>query len=75
MNVERWLKTRRVSWQKLEDLLKRVESRGLGSLDRQGLNELGRLYRASSGDLSRARALKLNADLQIYLNNLVVRSA
>ena len=74
MNVERWLKTRRVSWQKLEDLLKRVESRGLGSLDRQGLNELGRLYRASSGDLSRARALKLNADLQIYLNNLVVRA-
>ena len=66
MNVERWLKTRRVSWQKLEDLLKRVESRGLGSLDRQGLNELGRLYRASSGDLSRARVLPLGqlADVQ-----------
>lgn len=74
MNVERWLKNRRLSWQKLEDLLKQIENRGLKSLDRGGLNELGRLYRATSGDLSRARAMKLNADLQIYLNNLVVRA-
>ncbi len=74
MNVERWLRTRRVSWQKLEELLKKVDSSGLGSLDRQGLTELGRLYRATSADLSRARALKLNSELQIYLNNLVVRA-
>ena len=74
MNVERWLRTRRLSWQKLEDLLKQVDRGGLSSLDRQGLTELGRLYRATSADLSRARALKLNSDLQIYLNNLVVRA-
>lgn len=74
MNVERWLKTRRVCWQSLEDLLKIVESRGLKALNRQQLQELGRLYRAASADLSRARAMKLGSDVQVYLNNLVVKA-
>ncbi len=74
MNVERWLKTKRLSWQQLEDLLKRVDNRGLKSLDRQQLRELGRLYRATSADLSRARALKLSSEVQVYLNNLVVKA-
>ena len=43
MNVERWLKSKRVSWQQLEDLLKLVDKRGLKALDRQQLRELGRL--------------------------------
>ena len=74
MNVERWLKTRRLSWQKLEDLLKIVDRRGLKGLERDQLQELGRLYRATSADLSRARAMKLSGDMQVYLNNLVVRA-
>ena len=74
MNVERWLKTRRLSWQKLEDLLKVVDGRGLKGLERDQLQELGRLYRATSADLSRARAMKLSGDVQMYLNNLVVRA-
>lgn len=74
MNVERWLKTRRGAWQSLEELLKIVESRGLKALNRQQLQELGRLYRAASADLSRARAMKLGADVQVYLNNLVVKA-
>jgi uncharacterized membrane protein SpoIIM required for sporulation len=74
MNVERWLKSKRVSWQALEDLLKIVEHRGLKALDRQQLRELGRLYRAASADLSRSRALKLSAEVQMYLNNLVVKA-
>ena len=43
-------------------------------LDRQELQELGRLYRTTSADLSRARSLKLGQDVQVYLNNLVVRA-
>lgn len=74
MNVERWLKSRRPAWQNLEDLLKIVESRGLKALKRQELQELGRLYRAASADLSRARAMKLSSDVQVYLNNLVVKA-
>jgi uncharacterized membrane protein SpoIIM required for sporulation len=74
MNVERWLKTRKVAWQRLDDILVLVDRRGLKGLDRQGLQELGRLYRATSADLSRARAMKLGSEVQIYLNNLVVRA-
>ncbi len=74
MNVERWLKTRRVTWEKLEELLKLTDKRGVAGLDRQQLQELGRLYRSTSADLSRARALKLSSDVQTYLNNLVVRA-
>ncbi len=74
MNVERWLKSKRLAWQQLEDLLKLVDKRGLKALDRQQLRELGRLYRAASADLSRARALKLGNEVQLYLNNLVVKA-
>ncbi len=74
MNVERWLKARNSSWQKLEDLLRRVEKYGLSSLDRWQLQELGRLYRSTSADLSRARTMKIGQDVQIYLNNLVVKA-
>ena len=74
MNVERWLKTRKLSWQKLEDLLEVVDKSGLKGLERDNLQELGRLYRAASADLSRARAMKLSGEVQMYLNNLVVRA-
>ena len=74
MNVERWVKTRTVFWQQLEALLLLIDRRGLPALNRQQLQELGRLYRSASADLSRARALKLGQDLQVYLNNLVVKA-
>jgi uncharacterized membrane protein SpoIIM required for sporulation len=74
VNVERWIKTRTVFWRQLEDLLKLIDQKGLSSLNRQQLQELGRLYRSASADLSRARALKLGQDLQVYLNNLVVKA-
>jgi len=74
MNVERWIKARTTHWKQLEDLLRLIDKRGLSSLNRQQLQELGRLYRATSADLSRARAMKLGQDLQVYLNNLVVKA-
>ncbi|MCC6980944.1 MAG: stage II sporulation protein M [Candidatus Melainabacteria bacterium] len=74
MNVERWLKTRKPAWERLETLLKQIDKSGMHQLDRQELQELGRLYRMTSADLSRARSLKLGQDVQIHLNNLVVRA-
>lgn len=74
MNVERWVNTRRPSWEKLEELLRLVDHSGVAKLDRQQLQELGRLYRTASADLSRARAAKIGQNVQIYLNNLVVRA-
>jgi len=74
MNVERWIRARTPYWQKLEQLLRQVDQKGLSCLGRTQLQELGRLYRSTSADLSRARALKLGQDLQVYLNNLVVKA-
>ncbi|MBI1269392.1 hypothetical protein GC174_03070 [bacterium] len=74
MNVERWLKVRKKAWDELDKLLSLTDKDGVGALDRKQLQELGRLYRSTSADLSRARALKLSGDIQVYLNNLVVRA-
>ena len=73
MNVERWVAARQTHWQKLEDLLKQIETRGLPSLSREQLQSLGRLYRSAASDLSRARAMGLGPDVVRYLNNLVVK--
>lgn len=74
MNVERWLKTRKKAWDELDGLLSLTDKDGVAALDRKQLQELGRLYRSTSADLSRARALKLSSEIQVYLNNLLVRA-
>ncbi len=74
MNVERWIKARNASWLRLEYLLACAGKSGLSSLPRKELQELGLLYRTVSSDLSRARSMKLGQDMQIYLNNLVVKA-
>jgi len=74
MNVQRWLKARRPHWERLEALIRIVETRHGGDLSRNEIQELGRLYRTASADLSRARAWKLGQDTLVYLNNLVVRA-
>jgi uncharacterized membrane protein SpoIIM required for sporulation len=74
MNVQRWLKLRRPSWERLEQLVQLIERRGGSTLSRHELLELGRLYRCASADLSRARTLKLGPDVQVYLNSLVVKA-
>lgn len=73
MNIERWVRSRRPLWEQLEGLLQKIDRSGLASLGRDQLRELGRLYRSASADLSRARALSIGGDTQIYLNNLVVK--
>jgi uncharacterized membrane protein SpoIIM required for sporulation len=74
MNIERWIKARNSSWLRLEDLLKRIEKRGLPSLSGEELQELGRLYKAISSDLSRARAMKVGSETEAYLNNLLIKA-
>ncbi len=73
MNVERWVRGRRPLWEQLEALLQKIDRSGLSQLDRSQLRDLGKLYRSASADLSRARALRIGGDTQIYLNNLVVK--
>lgn len=74
MNIERWVAKRRPVWQQLESLLNQIDSRGIATLDRTQLQSLGRLYRSTSADLSRARSLKLGTDIVASVNNLVVKA-
>lgn len=74
MNIERWVAGRRTYWQRLEDLLKEAEKKGLAGLSRQDLQALGRLYRSAASDLSRSRTVGAGEEVGIYLNNLVVRA-
>ncbi len=74
MNIERWVRSRKPTWNKLEELVKRIERQGLHSLSPEELKELGRLYKSTSADLSRARALDMGGAVPAYLNNLVVKA-
>jgi uncharacterized membrane protein SpoIIM required for sporulation len=65
---------RQASWQELEALLDRIESRGLRRLSAQDLEKLPVLHRFAISSLSVARAISLDRALLEYLDNLAVRS-
>jgi len=62
------------AWQRLAEILTRVETRGLQSLSRKELDELGHLYRLASSHLARARVQGERAEVVEYLNRLVARA-
>ncbi|MBX9878315.1 MAG: stage II sporulation protein M [Candidatus Obscuribacterales bacterium] len=74
MNLERWVRQRKKSWQKLEAILAGIDKFGMAGLSKEELRQLGRLYRATSADLSRARSFMVDRQLESYINNLVVRA-
>jgi uncharacterized membrane protein SpoIIM required for sporulation len=55
MNVKRWIARREPNWKQLDELLTRIEKRGLRSLSTQEIKNLASLYRSVSADLARAR--------------------
>jgi uncharacterized membrane protein SpoIIM required for sporulation len=55
MNIQRWIARREPGWRQLDNLLKRVEKRGLKSLAPAEIQQLASLYRSVSADLARAR--------------------
>lgn len=62
------------TWQRLEDLLKRVERRGVGALTPDEIFEFGRLYRATTSDLAYAQGRAYDGALLEYLNRTVARA-
>ncbi|MGD8862662.1 MAG: stage II sporulation protein M [Myxococcales bacterium] len=73
-DVNRFVQERTASWGRLEQLLQHVEDAGLSSLNLAGAREFGKLYRAVSSDLIRARTEQVNATVVDYLNDIVARS-
>lgn len=73
-DVNRFVEERSAAWGRLEHLLLRIEREGLSSLELPAVREFGRLYRAVSNDLLRARGEMVNAAVVDYINDIVARA-
>ncbi|MFI5305835.1 MAG: stage II sporulation protein M [Polyangiales bacterium] len=73
-DINHFIEERTPSWSRLEQLLRRIEDGGLASLELSTARELGKLYRAVSSDLMRARTERVNASVVDYLNDVVARA-
>lgn len=71
---DRFINQRKNAWQRLEELLKLLDSSSLRRLSREEVRELGRIYRRTASDLAIARAESRDPRLVNYLNSLVIRA-
>ena len=71
---DRFINQRKNAWQRLEDLLKLLDTASLRRLRRDEVRELGRIYRRTASDLAIARAESRDPRLINYLNSLVIRA-
>jgi uncharacterized membrane protein SpoIIM required for sporulation len=69
-----WIELRKDNWNRLDTLLRQVESSGVRSLPPTELRDLGLLYRQAAADLSAVRADRSSRSLEHYLNRLVGRA-
>jgi uncharacterized membrane protein SpoIIM required for sporulation len=65
---------REANWQELEVLVSKAERGGMGALDIEELRRLPLLYRSALSALSVARAIALDRNLLLYLENLGLRA-
>lgn len=71
---DRFINQHKNAWQRLEDLLKLLDTASLRRLRREEVRELGRIYRRTASDLAIARAESRDPRLVNYLNSLVIRA-
>lgn len=67
-------KEREGTWQELDDLVSKVESKGVKALTSKELSRLPVLYRATLSSLSVARAISLDQNVIKYLESLAGRA-
>ncbi len=72
--MNRFINERKNNWERLEDLLKILETSPLRGLSKMEVRELGELYRRTATDLAIARAETRDPQLINYLNSLVIRA-
>lgn len=65
---------REASWSELEDLVDRIERKGIHTLSAEDLTALPMLYRGALSSLSVARAISLDLNLVAYLEALTARA-
>ena len=74
MDFNHFLRDRRDRWQRLADLLDRIEAGGLGALSPKEADEFYSLYRLTSSDLSLVQTRTGNLSVVDYLEGLVARA-
>jgi uncharacterized membrane protein SpoIIM required for sporulation len=74
MNIQRWIARREPNWQRLDILLKQVETKGLKSVRANEVRELASLYRSVAADFARARTQKVGHTLIQSLQILTTRA-
>jgi len=77
-SAERFVIAHRAGWQRLSELVDKVQRTGLNDLSDEELHELGALYRRAAADLARAQtrygATTAGRELVRSLNDLVLRA-
>jgi uncharacterized membrane protein SpoIIM required for sporulation len=73
MNIQRWIARREPNWRRLDALLRKVEKKGLKSLQAGEIRELASLYRSVAADLARARTQQVGNTLLQSLQSLTTR--
>jgi uncharacterized membrane protein SpoIIM required for sporulation len=74
MDLDTFLKSRHPRWQRLSQLLDRIEKLGLGGLTAEETDEFFRLYRLTSSDLNLVQTRTANSAVLDYLEGLVGRA-
>src|SRR5471032_1491522 len=74
MNLGTFVRKNRPRWQRLENMLGFIETRGPRRTDRPFLRELSSLYRATTGDLAFAQTHYRGTTLLLFLHQLVARA-
>jgi len=69
-----WIDSRKDNWNRLDALVRQVETSGVKSLSPTELRDLGLLYRQGAADLSAVRSDRTSRTLEQYLNRLVGRA-
>ena len=72
--MNRFIDENKNKWQRLEELLKVIETSSLKRLSNTEIHEFGELYRRAATDLAIARAETRDPKLINYLNSLVIRA-
>ncbi len=68
------IERKRELWNRLSELLDKIDARGIRALSREELHELGRLHRTVSSHLAQAQSGASDEAIVAYLNRLVARS-
>jgi len=72
--MNRFINERKNNWQRLEELLSKLEISSIRGLPRIEVREFGELYRRAATDLAIARSETRDPKLVNYLNSLVIRA-